>query len=155
MKKLSKLFVSLMFLNLLFQSCAEQNHQVNNVIVKPFVVKGLDTLKTNTGLNYILVKSNPEGKLPAAGKKVKVNYTGYFTDGKIFDSSVQRGQALEFTLGVGRVIPGWEQGIALLHEGEQARLIIPYDLGYGVEGSDVIPPMSTLIFDIELINVEQ
>ena len=68
---------------------------------------------------------------------------------------MQRGEALPFTLGIGQVIKGWDEGIALLREGEQARLIIPYNLAYGIEGSGPIPPMSTLIFDVELIEAAQ
>jgi peptidylprolyl isomerase len=136
-------------------SACSNNTTSTSIIVKPFDVKGLDTLSTPSGLKYLKVKSNPAGKLPVNGKEVKVHYTGFFTNGKIFDSSVQRGEALPFTLGIGQVIKGWDEGIALLREDEQARLIIPYNLAYGIDGSGPIPPMSTLIFDVELIEAAQ
>jgi peptidylprolyl isomerase len=89
------------------------------------------------------------------GKKVKVHYTGYLLNGSSFDSSVERGDPLAFELGTGKVIRGWEEGIALMHVGDKFRLIIPSDLGYGERGAGgVIPPNATLIFDCELVAVE-
>jgi peptidylprolyl isomerase len=143
---------------LISQSCNQTNNKhnkANNIKVIPFVVTGLDTIITQSGLQYILVKKNDKGILPKIGKQVEVHYTGFFTNGKVFDSSVQRGEVLPFTLGVGQVIEGWDEGIALLHVGEKARLIIPYNLAYGVEGSGPIPPVSDLIFDVELISAEK
>jgi len=122
------------------------------VVPKPYEVKGKDTLKTASGLKYIMVKKNDAGAAPEVGKKVLVHYSGYLTDGKMFDSSVEREQPFPFMLGKGQVIKGWDEGIALLKEGEQARLIIPYTLGYGEQGyPPIIPPSSTLIFDVELV----
>jgi FKBP-type peptidyl-prolyl cis-trans isomerase len=140
------------------ESCKQSKNKLNkanNIKVKPFDVKGLDTLKTQSGLQYMLVKKVPNGALPHVGNQVLVHYTGFFSNGKVFDSSVQRGEALSFTLGIGQVIKGWDEGIALLHVGEKARFIIPYALAYGVEGSGPIPPISDLIFDVELISVEK
>ncbi len=123
--------------------------------VEPFDVSGKDTVTTDDGLKYIVVKSNPNGKKAEKGHKVKVHYTGYFEDGKIFDSSVKRDQPLEFTLGIGQVIKGWDEGVSLMKEGEKYRLIIPYNLAYGEKGyPGVIPPKATLIFDVELLKVE-
>jgi FKBP-type peptidyl-prolyl cis-trans isomerase len=151
-----KVFIlSIILVNLSLLSCNQGKNNAGSFSIKPFNVKGLDTLKTASGLKYILVKANSKGNLPVNGKEVAVHYTGFFTNGKVFDSSVQRGAALPFTIGVGRVIKGWDEGIALLHEGEKARLIVPYDLGYGIDGSGSIPPMSTLIFDVELIKAAQ
>ena len=125
------------------------------VKVEPFDVKGKDTVTTEDGLKYIVVKSNPQGKQPKKGDKVKVHYTGYFEDGKIFDSSVKRDSPFEFTVGVGQVIKGWDEGLMLMHEGEKYRFIIPYQLGYGERGyPGAIPPKATLIFDVELLKVE-
>ena len=90
-----------------------------------------------------------------AGKTVKVHYTGYLTDGKKFDSSVERGEPIAFPLGMGNVIKGWDEGIALMKTGEKARLIIPYQLAYGEQGyPGAIPPKATLIFDVELVEVQ-
>jgi len=125
------------------------------VVAKPYVVKGLDTLTTASGLKYIMVQKNAKGVKAEAGKTVKVHYTGYLMDGKKFDSSVERGEPIEFPLGQGNVIKGWDEGIALLHTGEKAQLIIPYQLAYGEQGyPGAIPPKATLIFDVELVEVK-
>jgi len=121
---------------------------------KPFDTKGKDTLKTASGLKYIIISSNPSNPKPENGKTVSVHYTGYFVDGKIFDSSIDRGQPIDFPLGQGRVIKGWDEGIALLHKGDKARLIIPYQLGYGENAHGPIPAKSTLIFDVELMDIK-
>lgn len=120
---------------------------------KPFDVKGKDTLTTASGLKYIKLNTT-EGEAPKAGDRVFVHYTGFFEDGKIFDSSVERGQVFNFMLGQGQVIAGWDEGIALLKKGEKARLIVPYTLGYGENGyPPYIPAKATLIFDVELMDV--
>jgi len=93
------------------------------------------------------------GAPAVAGKNVKVHYTGYLLNGKKFDSSVDRGQPFEFTLGQGQVIPGWDEGIALMKEGGKAKLIIPSRLGYGARGQGSIPPYAPLVFEVELIEV--
>ena len=114
--------------------------------------KKVDT--TESGLKYIVV-SKGNGERAIAGKTVKVHYTGYLDNGKMFDSSIERGEPIEFPLGVGQVIKGWEEGIALMNVGDKIRLIIPYDMGYGVEGRPpLIPPRSQLTFDVELIEVK-
>lgn len=122
---------------------------------KPYDTKGKDTVKTESGLKYIVISSNPSNPKPAVGNTVSVHYTGYFLDGKVFDSSVDRGQPIDFPLGQGRVIKGWDEGIALLHKGDKARLIIPYQLAYGEAGHGPIPPKSTLIFDVELVDINK
>jgi FKBP-type peptidyl-prolyl cis-trans isomerase FkpA len=89
------------------------------------------------------------------GKTVSVHYTGTLTDGKKFDSSVDRGQPFKFVLGQGQVIPGWEQGIKGMKVGGKRKLTIPPQLGYGERGAgNVIPPNATLVFDVELLGVE-
>lgn len=112
-----------------------------------------DTMTTASGLKYIVITKGT-GEQAEAGKEVEVNYTGYLTDGNIFDSSVKRGVPFDFTLGEGKVIRGWDEGVALMHVGDKFRLIIPPQLGYGERGAgNVIPPNATLIFDVELLSV--
>ncbi len=123
------------------------------VKAEPYEVKGKDTLTTASGLKYIVVK-DATGLAAAKGKNVKVHYTGYFTDNSIFDSSVERGEPFSFVLGKGQVIPGWDEGVALMKVGEKARFIIPYQLGYGEKGYGPIPAKATLIFDVELLEVK-
>lgn len=94
------------------------------------------------------------GNQATPGDRVAVHYTGTLEDGTIFDSSYERGQPIEFVLGQGMVIPGWEQGIAMMREGGQATLVIPPELAYGQQGSPpTIPPNSTLTFDVELVEI--
>lgn len=124
--------------------------------VKAYDVTGKDTLTTASGLKYIVVYKNPDAaaKKAEAGKTVEVHYTGYLTSGKMFDSSVERGKPIDFQLGQGRVIKGWEEGIGLMNVGDKLRLIIPSNLAYGEKGAGgVIPPNATLLFDVELVNV--
>ncbi|MEO6904503.1 MAG: FKBP-type peptidyl-prolyl cis-trans isomerase [Bacteroidia bacterium] len=115
---------------------------------------GLVKKQTPSGLQYFEVHRSADTTKAQAGKTVKVNYTGYLTDGKMFDSSVERGEPIEFPLGQGMVIPGWEEGIALMHPGDKFRLIIPYTLAYGEAGREpIIPAKADLIFDVELISI--
>lgn len=111
--------------------------------------------KTESGLRYqIIQKGNCEVKAEK-GKTVSVHYKGQLANGQVFDSSYQRKQPIDFTLGVGQVIPGWDEGIQLLHVGDKARLVIPSNLAYGSQGAGgVIPPNAVLIFDVELVNVK-
>jgi FKBP-type peptidyl-prolyl cis-trans isomerase len=116
--------------------------------------KNGENMKTASGLDYIEVEAGT-GAQAAAGKTVSVHYTGKFQDGKVFDSSIPRGEALTFRLGVGQVIKGWDEGIALMKVGGKAQLIIPSELAYGERGaSGVIPPNATLVFDVELVAVK-
>lgn len=109
---------------------------------------------TPSGLRYIIEKEG-EGETPKTGQTVVVHYTGMFLDGKKFDSSYDRNQPIEIPIGVGRVIKGWDEGIMLLKKGSKAKLIIPYQLGYGEQGfPGVIPPKSYLIFDVELLDIK-
>ena len=110
--------------------------------------------KTSSGLLYKFEKENNSHK-PSNGNKVKVHYKGMLLDGTVFDSSFKRNQPIEFTLGVGQVIKGWDEGISLLGIGDQASFIIPSHLAYGSSGAGgVIPPNATLVFEVELISAE-
>lgn len=94
------------------------------------------------------------GRKPQTGNTVVVHYTGWLTDGRKFDSSVDRGQPFQFTLGRGQVIKGWDQGVATMQVGDKVRLTIPPELGYGARGAGgVIPPNATLVFEVELLDV--
>lgn len=114
---------------------------------------------TSTGLMY-LPTTEGDGESPQRGQKVQVHYTGYLAEdgtkrGKKFDSSVDRGQPFVFTLGVGQVIKGWDEGVAMMKVGDKSTLIIPPDLGYGARGAGgAIPPNATLIFDVELLGIK-
>jgi peptidylprolyl isomerase len=120
----------------------------------PFEVKDLDTVRMQSGLRFIKIESG-SGVKAQQGKYVSVHYTGYLLDGKKFDSSVERGEPLEFQLGRGMVIKGWEEGIELMHVGDKMRFIIPSELAYGETGAPgAIPPNATLIFDCELVDVQ-
>ena len=106
--------------------------------------------KTGSGLRYKILTAG-KGPRPAQGDRVSVHYEGSLLDGTVFDSSVQRGEPIEFLLGVGQVIPGWDEGIQLLRVGDKARLLIPSELAYGSRGAGgVIPPDAALLFDVSL-----
>jgi FKBP-type peptidyl-prolyl cis-trans isomerase FkpA len=109
-------------------------------------------VKTASGLQYIDVKVGT-GAEAVAGKTVTVHYTGYLTNGTKFDSSVDKNQPFSFPLGAGRVIRGWDEGVAGMKIGGQRRLIIPPQLGYGSQPVGPIPPNSQLIFDVQLLAV--
>ena len=108
--------------------------------------------KTSSGLWYKIIKNSIKPK-PKNGEMVKVHYTGMLLNGEVFDSSYSRNMPIEFVLGSGRVIKGWDEGISLIPIGASAKLVIPSDLAYGEKGAGgVIPPNSTLIFEIEVID---
>ena len=116
------------------------------------VAAGYD--ETPTGLRYKIIQKG-EGKKATKGAMVSVHYKGQLLDGTVFDSSYKRKQPIDFAIGVGQVIAGWDEGIQLLQVGDKARLVIPSNLAYGERGAGgVIPPNATLIFDVELMNVK-
>ncbi|CAH1000148.1 FKBP-type 22 kDa peptidyl-prolyl cis-trans isomerase [Neolewinella maritima] len=107
---------------------------------------------TDSGLQYEVLQEG-SGASPSATETVRVHYHGTLTNGKVFDSSVERGEPIEFPLN--RVIPGWTEGLQLMKEGAKYRFYIPYDLAYGPQGSPpTIPPFAALVFDVELFEVK-
>ena len=111
-------------------------------------------ITTKSGLKYVERKVG-DGKEAKKNDTVEVHYTGTLTNGKKFDSSLDRGKPLSFELGVGDVIKGWDEGIAGMKEGGKRKLIIPPELAYGEKGAGkVIPPNATLIFEVELVKVK-
>lgn len=121
--------------------------------MEPYNVEGKDTMVTESGLGIIKLNETTQPKA-APGNVVTVHYTGYLKDGQVFDSSIESDQPISFQLGKGRVIQGWEEALQHMRVGERARVIIPYQLGYGENGAGPIPPRATLIFDMELIEIE-
>ena len=109
--------------------------------------------QTDSGLRYKIIQKG-SGVQAEKGKSVSVHYEGSLDNGQVFDSSYRRKDPITFTLGIGQVIQGWDEGIALLQEGDKARFVIPSYLGYGERGAGgVIPPNATLVFDVELVKV--
>ncbi|MBT9190007.1 peptidylprolyl isomerase [Zobellia russellii] len=116
------------------------------------IAAGFD--ETASGLRYKMIQKG-SGVQAENGKTVSVHYEGSLVNGQVFDSSYKRNQPIDFQLGVGQVIPGWDEGIQLLQVGDKARLVIPSSLGYGSAGAGgVIPPNATLLFDVELMDVK-
>lgn len=109
--------------------------------------------QTESGLRYKIIQEGA-GEQASAGKKVSVHYKGELLDGTVFDSSYKRHQPIDFVLGQGQFIPGWDEGVSLLKVGDKARFLIPSDLAYGSRGAGgVIPPDAALLFDVELVAV--
>ncbi len=135
------------------KSSSEKENEVTETQSTTVQVPAVDKeFTTPTGLKYI-DKVIGTGKSPQIGDKVKVHYTGTLEDGTKFDSSRDRNQPFEFPLGVGRVIKGWDEGVATMKEGGKRKLIIPSELAYGSRNMGSIPPNSILFFDVELIEV--
>ncbi len=111
-------------------------------------------ISTPSGLKYVeLIEGT--GATPKTGQTTTVHYTGWLTNGTKFDSSVDRGEPFKFPIGMGRVIKGWDEGVATMKVGGKRKLIIPPSLGYGARGAgNVIPPNAELVFEVELLGVQ-
>ncbi len=132
------------------QRLVEENAEKEALLDK--VAAGFES--TESGLRYQIIQKGT-GEMDVKGKTVSVHYKGQLLDGTVFDSSYKRNQPIDFPLGMGQVIPGWDEGISLLHVGDKARFVIPSDLAYGSAGAGgVIPPNAILIFDVELMGVK-
>lgn len=116
------------------------------------VAAGFD--ETASGLRYKIIQKG-DGAKAENGRTVSVHYEGSLINGQVFDSSYKRNEPIDFQLGVGQVIPGWDEGVGLLQVGDKARFVIPSDLAYGSAGAGgVIPPDATLVFDVELMAIK-
>ncbi len=120
----------------------------------PGEVAEADFITTDSGLKYADIETG-EGVTPEAGQAVVVHYTGWLEDGTKFDSSLDRGQPFVFPIGQEYVIPGWDEGLATMKVGGKRQLVIPAELAYGADGAGgVIPPNATLIFEVELLDIQ-
>ncbi|MDO7873912.1 FKBP-type peptidyl-prolyl cis-trans isomerase [Hymenobacter sp. ASUV-10] len=154
----------LVFSGLLTTACSDDSAQTtpDNSAADEATIKAYLTANNITtaqrqasGLYYVPVLANPSGVQATAGKTVSVLYTGLLMNGSVFDASSRHGNVpIEFVLGTGRVIAGWDQGIALMRKGEKGTLLIPSALGYGNQGSSSIPANSVLRFEVELVDVK-
>lgn len=147
-----KSYIYLLFVAIFFTSClpddSDINYQTEEDILNYINQNNLIAQKSSTGLYYVIdVEGN--GERPTAFSNVTVVYKGYLLDGTVFDESDASGA----TFNLQQVIPGWTEGITYFKEGGSGKLIIPYQLGYGTRPSDVIPPGSVLVFDVELKSV--
>lgn len=132
------------------QRIAEEKEKAEAELQK--IAAGFD--KTESGLRFKMIQKG-NGKRAGKGTNVSVHYEGSLVNGQVFDSSYQRKEPISFQLGIGQVIPGWDEGIGLLKVGDKARFVIPSHLAYGSAGAGgVIPPNATLIFDVELMDVK-
>ena len=136
-----------------YNAYIEQARAAEDSTMREYIAKNkIKVAPTASGL-YFISKKAGKGAQAVAGQKVAVHYTGKLLDGTKFDSSYDRNEPIEFMLGQGQVIPGWDEGIAMMREGEKAVLLIPSKLAYGERGNQVIPPCAPLVFDVELVKV--
>ena len=135
------------------QESMQRAEQEEGLMLAYLEQEGITAEPTGSGLYYVEVEAG-EGSKPEPGDMVAVHYEGRLLDGTVFDSSIERGQPIEFPLGQGRVIPGWDEGISMMQVGGKATLVIPSYLAYGERGAGRdIPPFSTLVFEVELVDI--
>jgi FKBP-type peptidyl-prolyl cis-trans isomerase FkpA len=125
----------------------------DSVALQSFLATKENVQSTASGLKYIVVKKT-SGKQATKGSKVSMMYRGTLLNGEVFDGNMDGDKpALDFTIGLGQVIPGWDEGVALMKEGEEFTFIIPWNLAYGERGAGPIPPFSSLVFDVKLVKI--
>ncbi|QWV92532.1 FKBP-type peptidyl-prolyl cis-trans isomerase [Geomonas oryzisoli] len=136
-------------------ACSQKDATKQPATEKTAAKAAAGAVTTPSGLSYtdLVVGTGPS---PTSGKGVKVHYTGTLENGTKFDSSLDRGQPFIFRIGAGEVIPGWDEGVMSMKVGGKRKLVVPPQLGYGANGAGgVIPPNATLIFEVELLDVEK
>ncbi|GAB4128951.1 MAG: hypothetical protein OHK0045_06950 [Raineya sp.] len=139
------------------QEQAKKSEEQEEAKLEEYIKKGsVEYKKLASGLRIAITQAKPEAAQAKEGDTVLVHYTGKLLDGKVFDSSISRGEPFQFVLGIGAVIRGWDEGIAQLRKGEKATLLIPSRIAYGAQGAGggQIPPFATLVFDVELVDVK-
>jgi len=146
--------VILFFVFLQFTSGSKKSAEENKQKGADFLAANKDAedvITTASGLQYLILEQGTGQQYPEARDTVKVHYHGTLLDGTVFDSSVERGEPIEF--GLGQVIKGWTEGLQLMVVGQKTRLFIPSELAYGNRSAGAIGPGSTLIFDVELLAI--
>lgn len=156
MKRLSAACI-IVAMPVLFAGCSEPEKIAKHDLIQNQGTTKMARVKTDSGLEYMILQEGT-GASVQKGQSVTVHYTGWLNDkdepGAKFDSSVDRGQPFVFTLGVGYVIKGWDEGVASMKVGEKRRLFVPAALGYGSRGAGrLIPGNAALIFDVELLGI--
>lgn len=136
------------------QKETEKRSLEDKIAINNYIKTQKNIKSTGTGLKYVVLKSNPKGKKVSAGNIVQVHYKGWLPAGDVFDQNKESDVPFEFTVGAGGVIKGWDEGLALMHEGETFRFVIPWSLAYGSSGTGPIPPFSSLIFDVKLVGIK-
>lgn len=137
------------------QKSKEQNAptiKADSVKMANYCKRIKDVKATKSGLRYKLIKANPTGTKVAQGNMVSVTYKGWLVDGDVFDTN-EKGEPFKFLVGMNQVIKGWDEGLKLMRKGETYRLIIPWYLAYGTHGTGPIPPYSSLVFDVQVLEI--
>lgn len=154
----SMLLVLLGIAGLLTTACKDKNYvDIDEKLIQKYVKDNQlnNAQRQGSGLYYVPVVAVPSGVRAMGGKTMSVLYTGTLLNGTVFDASSRNGnKPFDFVLGAGRVIQGWDEGIALMRKGEKSVLLIPSALGYGARGSGSIPANSVLRFEVELVDVK-
>lgn len=140
-----RLLMIFAFAGILISSCGSSKETTKK--------EGSGMITTSTGLQYVDMEEGTGGS-PQKGQTCVVHYHGTLLDGTVFDSSKERGQPFEFQIGEGRVIKGWDEGVMSMKIGGKRKLVIPPDLGYGARNMGKIPSNSTLVFEVELLDIK-